>query len=56
MGPRLWFSVSRYWLQRTPFYPEGSAAESEQGAQGADAIVWTGENLIVFIHELSDWY
>lgn len=42
---------------RGAIYPRGIAPKSEGGgvgAQRADAIVWNGEDLIVFIHELCD--
>lgn len=41
---------------RMALYPRGFAPQITGGAQRAEPIVWNREDLIVFIHELCDWY
>lgn len=63
-GPCLLCFVFHYWLQwLTPsrsdesgFIPKRRRSRIAGGAQRAEAIVWNCEDLIVFIHELCDWY
>lgn len=63
-GPCLLCFVFHYWLQwLTPsrgdesgFIPKRHCSRIAGGAQRAEAIVWNCEDLIVFIHELCDWY
>lgn len=44
------------WWERAALYPRGIAPQITGGAQRADPIVWNRGDLIVFIHELCDWY
>lgn len=63
-GPCLLCFVFHYWLQwltvsrgdESGFIPKRHRSRIAGGAQRAEAIVWNCEDLIVFIHELCDWY